>query len=98
MDENQLLSLGLPFDLSSVIESGKRRSGIMDLSLSLTPLLLHQTTIELGSKNEGIVTRMYCVQRMKSFFSLKNISNGRNYWKDSSLANRYCNRYSCDRF
>lgn len=27
----------------------------MDLSLGLTPLLLHQTTIELGSKNEGIV-------------------------------------------
>lgn len=36
----------------------------MDLSLSLTPLLLHQTTIELGSKKKGIVPRMYCVQRL----------------------------------
>nr|YP_010913078.1 photosystem II protein J [Tillandsia parryi]WIL89267.1 photosystem II protein J [Tillandsia parryi] len=24
--------------------------------------------------------------------------NGRYYWKDSSLADRYCNWYSCDRF
>ena len=24
--------------------------------------------------------------------------NGRYYWKDSSLDNRYCNWYSCDRF
>ena len=24
--------------------------------------------------------------------------NGRYYWKDSSLDNRYCSRYSCDRF
>ncbi|KAK6923595.1 Photosystem II cytochrome b559, alpha subunit, lumenal region [Dillenia turbinata] len=24
--------------------------------------------------------------------------NGRYYWKDSSLANRYCNWHSCDRF
>ena len=24
--------------------------------------------------------------------------NGRYYWKDSSLDNRYCNRYSCDWF
>ncbi|CAN6587745.1 unnamed protein product [Malus baccata var. baccata] len=25
-------------------------------------------------------------------------TNGRYYWKDSSLDNRYCSRYSCDRF
>ncbi|CAN6712642.1 unnamed protein product [Malus baccata var. baccata] len=25
-------------------------------------------------------------------------TNGRYYWKDSSLDNRYCNRYSCDWF